>query len=415
MGKTLYVCRPLENADEFIAWAKTQGFPKTVPAEELHCTIIYSKQEMPAWPDPDTDRVTIRNASGREVMPLGDMGAVVLKFNAPMFKERWQELHDLGAKSDYPDYTAHVTITYDGADVDLENVEPFTGALQFGPEKLKEIDPDWSDKIMEKGYNPNQPREPKGSPNGGQWTDGGAPGSNADTPKGQFKDAQRVLSQAGYRWIGSGTNDSGPWREYATSRHPKGRDADENVNAKGATITVARSADGKIDFKVDYTPGRHWDESPTGTKRFTDVREALEYADSFHKGETALTTYNVMKVDEELGIVFGWALVSEIDGAPYFDVQGDHVPEDAMLKATSEFMEHVRVGKDMHQGDQCGVMVHSMPLTKDIARSFGITCDRTGWMVGYKPYDKALLAKFRNGDYTGFSIGGSRIKDEHVV
>lgn len=130
--------------------------------------------------------------------------------------------------------------------------------------------------------------------------------------------------------------------------------------------------------------------------------------------EVHMNEYQFVKIDEELGIVFGWAIVSSVDGEPYFDIQNDHIPEDSMLKATSEFMEDVRVGGEMHTGTQVGVVIHSMPLTADIAKAFGIECDRTGWMVGYKPYNKDVLEKFRSGEYTGFSIGGGRILDEHV-
>ena len=42
--RTLYVSRKLVNATEFMAWAKSQGFETTVPADELHVTVLYSRQ-----------------------------------------------------------------------------------------------------------------------------------------------------------------------------------------------------------------------------------------------------------------------------------------------------------------------------------------------------------------------------------
>jgi hypothetical protein len=278
MAKTLYLRRPLENTSDLINWAKAQGFATVQTPDQLHATIIYSKTLMDRWPDPHTDQIVVRNKFDRAVEPLGDGGAVVLKFNSPTMQSRWKEVQDLGAKSDYPTFTPHVTITWDGSSADLSKIKPYDGPLVFGPEAMREIDDDWKSKITEKN---------------------------------------------------------------------------------------------KMDCKV-------------------------------------------IKVDDELGIVFGWGIVSTIDGQPYFDVQDDYIPDDAMLKATSEFMESIRVGKDMHRGDQVGVVVHSMPLTKEVAQAFGISCDRTGWMVGYKPYGKALLDKFRSGEYTGFSIGGNRGHEENV-
>lgn len=113
----------------------------------------------------------------------------------------------------------------------------------------------------------------------------------------------------------------------------------------------------------------------------------------------------VFKVDQGLGLVFGWGIICKEDGEDHYDLQGDHIPEDVMVEATSDFMENARVAKDMHVGDQHGVIVHSFPLTGDIAKAMGIETKKTGWMVAMKPCE-AVLAKYVDGTYTGFSIGG---------
>jgi hypothetical protein len=113
----------------------------------------------------------------------------------------------------------------------------------------------------------------------------------------------------------------------------------------------------------------------------------------------------VAKVDQGLGLVFGWAIVCTEKGADHYDLQGDHIPEPVMLAGTSDFMEHARVGKEMHRGDQIGTVVHSLPLTGEIAKSLGIQSERTGWIVAMKP-SAAVLEKFVSGEYTGFSVGG---------
>lgn len=134
-------------------------------------------------------------------------------------------------------------------------------------------------------------------------------------------------------------------------------------------------------------------------------------------GKSFETTAEVLKVDDELGIVFGWGIVCTEKGERYFDLQGDHITEDAMLKATSEFMYEVRAAGEMHAKDEDGaaihkgVIVHSMPLTEELVKAFGIECDKTGWLIGMKP-DADMLDKFRDGTYRGFSIGGLRGQDE---
>ena len=122
----------------------------------------------------------------------------------------------------------------------------------------------------------------------------------------------------------------------------------------------------------------------------------------------------VMKVNSELGLVFGFAVVSTEDGKPYFDHQGDHIPEDAMLKAAADFMEHSRIAKEMHAGDQQGSVVFAFPLTMDIAKALGIETKQTGLLIAMKP-SAGVLAKFQDGTYTGFSIGGTYGEMEAVA
>ena len=115
---------------------------------------------------------------------------------------------------------------------------------------------------------------------------------------------------------------------------------------------------------------------------------------------------DIVKVDDTLGIVFGWAIISKIKGEPYFDTQGDHIPEDAMLKATVNFMASDPVLGDMHKEAEGGTIIFAFPMTEEIAKSYGITTDQTGLMIGAKPENPETLAKFKDGTYTGFSIGG---------
>lgn len=129
---------------------------------------------------------------------------------------------------------------------------------------------------------------------------------------------------------------------------------------------------------------------------------------------------SVCKVNEELGLVFGYAIVCKVDGEDYYDKQNDHIPEDSMLEAATDFMIHSRVQGDMHQKDEDGNLIHkgsviyAWPMTTDIAASMGITVEKTGLMIALKPSDPAILEKFKDGTYTGFSIGGQRLEDEDV-
>ena len=120
----------------------------------------------------------------------------------------------------------------------------------------------------------------------------------------------------------------------------------------------------------------------------------------------------IEKVDEELGLVLGFAIVCLEDGTPYFDTQGDHIPEESMLKAATDFMLHSREAKSMHAGGRIGEIVFAFPLTTEVAKAFGITTRKTGLMIALKTENEEVLEKFRSGEFTGFSIGGYRLEDE---
>lgn len=113
-------------------------------------------------------------------------------------------------------------------------------------------------------------------------------------------------------------------------------------------------------------------------------------------------------IDAEHGLVIGWAMVCKQDGEDYWDVQDNHIPEPAMLDALTDFAEHSRMAKEMHSGGPAGEYLFMFPLTTDIAKALGIVTKKTGALVGYKP-PPDVLAKFKSGEYTGFSIGGHHI------
>ena len=125
------------------------------------------------------------------------------------------------------------------------------------------------------------------------------------------------------------------------------------------------------------------------------------------------THCEVVKVDEEMGLVMGYAIISTINGEPYFDKQDDHIPDESMLLASVDFMKNSRVAKEMHVGDEKGTVVFAWPMTAEIAKAFDIETKTTGLMIAMLP-DEDVLEKFKTGEYTGFSIGGSRIEDEEV-
>lgn len=122
----------------------------------------------------------------------------------------------------------------------------------------------------------------------------------------------------------------------------------------------------------------------------------------------------VLKVDQSLGLVFGWAIVCKNGDVEYVDTQGHHIPESEMLAGAVDFAKNSRITTDMHAksgGSPVidGNMVFTFPMTAEIAKAFGITTTKTGLMVAAQPSPE-VLAKFVSGEYTGFSIGGTAME-----
>ncbi len=135
----------------------------------------------------------------------------------------------------------------------------------------------------------------------------------------------------------------------------------------------------------------------------------------------------VLNVDNEHGLVIGFAIVSTVDGEPYYDLnvdldgvhKGKRVPENIPDEAVLDCYVDVRKsttalpGNEMHAGPDSGVYYDLFPLTAEIAKALEITTKRTGLLCVYKP-DAGVLAKFKSGEYTGFSIEGGRVEMEEV-
>ena len=121
----------------------------------------------------------------------------------------------------------------------------------------------------------------------------------------------------------------------------------------------------------------------------------------------------ILKADDEQRMVYGWASVVTQKGEAVVDRQGDVIEPDTLVKAVNKFMEHVRVGKEMHQGEQIGRVIHSLPITKEIGESLGIQSDREGWVVAFKVYDDDVWSRVKSGELAAFSIGGKAIKEDY--
>lgn len=117
----------------------------------------------------------------------------------------------------------------------------------------------------------------------------------------------------------------------------------------------------------------------------------------------------VTKVDASLGVVFGYGIVSRVNGEPYFDLQGDHVTERAVVKAALKYMERGAM-KVMHEGEAVGTCV-AFPLTTEVAKALfdGMVPPKTGMLLMAHPNPETFKL-FKAGTLTGFSLGGRWVR-----
>ncbi|MFC0305182.1 phage portal protein [Rhizorhabdus histidinilytica] len=153
--RPLYVQRKLLNADELIAWAKSVGFTSTLPAEDMHVTVLYSRTAVDpikmgeSWNENEKGEIAVKPGGPRAIERLGE-NAVVLLFASSELSWRHESMVRAGGSHDYGDYQPHVTLTYEApAGIDLDAIKPFTGRLLFGPELFEPLDLDWKSKVTE--------------------------------------------------------------------------------------------------------------------------------------------------------------------------------------------------------------------------------------------------------------------------
>lgn len=118
------------------------------------------------------------------------------------------------------------------------------------------------------------------------------------------------------------------------------------------------------------------------------------------------------KVNTEKRQVFGWASITEINGEPVVDLQGDYIDHEELEKSAYDYVIKSRKGGDMHQRYMEGPvhvsdMIESFIVTPEKKEKMGLPDSLpTGWWVGYQINDEDAWDLVKTGKRTGFSIHG---------
>lgn len=154
----VYAFRPVLNAEEIVAWAQSVGLEKTLTPDDMHVTVVYSKTPFMGIDQVQSDvlclwsdRRIIRGGK-RSVDRFGKMGEVlVLKLDSVDLTQEWLDHRRAGASWDWDGYQPHISLTYSAPEgIDASSIEPYDGDIVLGPLSYRPIDPNWSDKVVEK-------------------------------------------------------------------------------------------------------------------------------------------------------------------------------------------------------------------------------------------------------------------------
>lgn len=124
----------------------------------------------------------------------------------------------------------------------------------------------------------------------------------------------------------------------------------------------------------------------------------------------------ISKMDEHKRLAFGWCHLSEVDGQPHYDLQGDYAPIEEIEKSAYAYVLDSRKGGDMHTRDgdrpvHTADLVESMVVTPEKLSKMGLSPEvaasvPTGWWIGMKVKDDKQWAQVLSGERTGFSVHG---------
>lgn len=117
-------------------------------------------------------------------------------------------------------------------------------------------------------------------------------------------------------------------------------------------------------------------------------------------------------------IVYGIAAVATVNGKPYVDSQGDHIPLAELQKVARDFMSSGHgTGGVMHlrhpDGSvvEAGRIVASVVLSARLQKALGIPpLGFEPWVVGLEVTNPAVAQAIKSGALTGLSVAGRGVR-----
>lgn len=126
-------------------------------------------------------------------------------------------------------------------------------------------------------------------------------------------------------------------------------------------------------------------------------------------------TFTILKADDDLHRVFGWANVAiRSDGEQITDFQEDIVDPEDLENAAYNFVLFYRTGGELHENPDVATLIESCVFTKEKQAAMGLPDGSLpeGWWIGFQVNDPDVWEKVKSGEYSMFSIEGTAIREE---
>lgn len=136
------------------AYMRETRIPNMLDKEKLHSTLLYSRKHCPDYQPNEKlsltgkpDGFVVWNTQAPEGSDRDTTRCLVLKYECPELVDRHFQLrHEHGATHDFPDYTPHITLSYDIGDMDVDqlpDISKFLSQIELAHEYQEDLDLDW--------------------------------------------------------------------------------------------------------------------------------------------------------------------------------------------------------------------------------------------------------------------------------
>jgi hypothetical protein len=119
-----YVSISLKNSKDFQNWFKRQGINYLV--QDVHCTIAYSRNYFNHIANPIPITVYPEDIIGFDAFSSNTdsrvLNVLVLKISKRELNDRFDVCQREGATSDFDSYKAHISITYEMLNIDIDKL-----------------------------------------------------------------------------------------------------------------------------------------------------------------------------------------------------------------------------------------------------------------------------------------------------